>query len=63
MTDWGWFQWLTAYLSIGFGVAEGCVWASRRARLKFDKWSYVAIVVLWPLISAVAIVREVKRRM
>ena len=42
-------EFLFLYAACGMGVAEGCVYASRKARSEFHWGAYVLVCLIWPV--------------
>jgi len=52
-----WLDWIIPYLIVGIGLAEGANWARRRARQSFRGGAYLVVVLLWPLMILMSMMR------
>lgn len=48
--DWLWY--VVWYVTIGFGLAEGTGWSSRRNDVDYGWGAYLVVFTMWPLVLA-----------
>lgn len=54
ITSWQW--WLVAYLTVGWLLMEGIMWAQRRAGMpSLDRVSTLMVLLVWPIMLCMAL--------